>query len=153
MSRRLSWRVRLQDTGLPLVVLVQRSLLILIAIFYLVGQAAVAWAGAAWEWNAASPFWLSGFLLLIGAGLILGGPRLATLIGLLCIVFLAGNRSMQQRTSPTCPTSRNTTCASLPCHKRSYLKAGCSRSRIGVLDGDDYTLKSRRCGKMGVHAQ
>ncbi len=98
MSRRLAWRVRLQDTGLPLVVLVQRSLLILIAIFYLVGQAGVAWA-----WDAASPFWLSGFLALIGAGLILGGPRLAALIGLLCIVFLAGNRSMQQTDKPNLP--------------------------------------------------
>ena len=98
MSRRLSWRVRWQDTGLPLVVLVQRSLLILIAIFYLVGQ-----AGVAWEWDAASPFWLSGFLLLIGAGLILGGLRLAALIGLLCIVFLAGNRSMQQTHQPNLP--------------------------------------------------
>ena len=77
MSRQPPWQMSL--AGLRLTGLLERLILIHLALVYLLGQ-----AGVAWGWQAAAPLWLGGLLTLSVAGWIIGGFRLAVLVSLLC---------------------------------------------------------------------
>ena len=75
-----------------------RSILIHLALVYLLGQ-----AGVAWGWQVAAPLWLGGLLILSVAGWIIGGFRLAVLVSLLSGAFLAGNLTLQRVYAPDFP--------------------------------------------------
>ncbi len=98
MSRQQSWRVRLRDFCLPLTEVLQQSVLIHLALLYLVGQ-----AGIAWGLQAASPVWLGGLLAFSAASWVMGGLRLAVLVSLLSVSFLTGNLSLQRVYAPDFP--------------------------------------------------
>ena len=96
MSRQPSWQASL--AGLRLTSLLERSILIHLALVYLLGQ-----AGVAWGWQVADLLWLGGLLTLCVAGWIIGGFRLAVLVSLLSGVFLAGNLTLQRVYAPDFP--------------------------------------------------
>ena len=98
MSRQQSWRVRLRDFCLPLTEVLQQSVLIHLALLYLVGQASIAWG-----LQAASPVWLGGLLAFSAASWVMGGLRLAVLVSLLSVSFLTGNLSLQRVYAPDFP--------------------------------------------------
>ncbi len=98
MSRQQSWRVRLRDFCLPLTEVLQQSVLIHLALLYLVGQASIAWG-----LQAASPVWLGGLLAFSVASWVMGGLRLAVLVSLLSVSFLTGNLSLQRVYAPDFP--------------------------------------------------
>ena len=98
MSRQQSWRVRLRDFCLPLTEVLQQSVLIHLALLYLVGQASIAWG-----LQAASPVWLGGLLAFSAASWVMGGLRLTVLVSLLSISFLTGNLSLQRVYAPDFP--------------------------------------------------
>ncbi len=82
----------------PIVEPLYRSLLITLALTYLLGQACVVWG-----WHVASPLWLSGFAvltLILGVG---GGARLAVLVGCLLLVFSVANVALQRVLDPRLP--------------------------------------------------
>ena len=96
MSRQPSWQASL--AGLRLTSLLERSILIHLALVYLLGQ-----AGVAWGWQVADLLWLGGLLTLCVAGWIIGGFRLAVLVSLLSGAFLAGNLTLQRVYAPDFP--------------------------------------------------
>ena len=98
MSRQQSWRVRLRDFCLPLTEVLQQSVLIHLALLYLVGQASIAWG-----LQAASPVWLGGLLAFSAASWVMGGLRLTVLVSLLSVSFLTGNLSLQRVYAPDFP--------------------------------------------------
>ncbi len=96
MSRQPSWQVSL--AGLRLTRLLERSILIHLALVYLLGQ-----AGVAWGWQVVSPLWLGGLLTLSVAGWIIGGLRLTVLISLLSSAFVVGNLTLHRVYAPDFP--------------------------------------------------
>ncbi len=96
MSRQPSWQASL--ACLRLTGWLERSILIHLALVYLLGQ-----AGVAWGWQAAAPLWLGGLLILSVASWIIGGFRLAVLVSLLSGAFLAGNLTLQRVYAPDFP--------------------------------------------------
>ena len=78
--------------------LLERSILIHLALAYLLGQ-----VGVAWGWQVAAPLWLGGLLILSVASWIRGGFRLAVLVSLLSGAFLAGNLTLQRVYTPDFP--------------------------------------------------
>ena len=96
MSRQLPWQASL--TCLRLTGWLERSILIHLALVYLLGQ-----AGVAWGWQAASPLWLGGLLILSVASWIIGGFRLAVLVSLLSGAFLVGNLTLHRVYTPDFP--------------------------------------------------
>lgn len=93
MSRQPSWQVSL--AGLRLTGLLERSILVHLALVYLLGQ-----AGVAWNWQVAAPLWLGGLLTLSVASWIIGGFRLAALVSLLGSAFLVGNLTLHRVYAP-----------------------------------------------------
>ena len=90
--------VTLVKTGAGISSFLLRSILIHLALVYLLGQ-----VGVAWGWQVAAPLWLGGLLTLGVAGWIMGGFRLAVLVGLLSGAFLAGNLTLQRVYTPDFP--------------------------------------------------
>ena len=90
--------VTLVKTGAGISSFLLRSILIHLALVYLLGQ-----VGVAWGWQVAAPLWLGGLLTLSVAGWIMGGFRLAVLISLLSGAFLAGNLTLQRVYTPDFP--------------------------------------------------
>ncbi len=78
--------------------LLERSILIHLALVYLLGQ-----VGVAWGWQVAAPLWLGGLLILSVVSWIRGGFRLAVLVSLLSGAFLAGNLTLQRVYTPDFP--------------------------------------------------
>ena len=98
MSRQPSWRGSLKDHCLRITNLLEQSVLIQLALLYLVGQASIAWG-----WQVASPVWLGGLLAFSAASWIMGGLRLAVLVSLLSVSFLAGNLTLHRVYAPDFP--------------------------------------------------
>ena len=96
MSRQPSRPVSL--AGLRLTRLLEQSILIHLALVYLLGQ-----AGLAWGWPATAPLWLGGLLTLSVAGWIVGGLRLAVVVSLLSGAFLVGNLTLHRVYAPDFP--------------------------------------------------
>ena len=96
MSRQPSRHVSL--AGLRLTRLLEQSILIHLALVYLLGQ-----AGLAWGWPATAPLWLGGLLTLSVAGWIVGGLRLAVVVSLLSGAFLVGNLTLHRVYAPDFP--------------------------------------------------
>ena len=90
--------VTLVKTGAGISSFLLRSILIHLALVYLLGQ-----VGVAWGWQVATPLWLGGLLTLGAVGWIMGGFRLAVLVGLLSGAFLAGNLTLQRVYTPDFP--------------------------------------------------
>ncbi|MCY4390347.1 MAG: DNA internalization-related competence protein ComEC/Rec2 [Desulfurellaceae bacterium] len=96
MSRQPSRQASL--ACLRLTGLLERLILIHLALVYLLGQ-----AGVAWGWQAAAPLWLGGLLTLSVAGWIIGGFRLAVLVSLLSGAFVVGNLTLHRVYAPDFP--------------------------------------------------
>ena len=96
MSHQPSWQASL--SAFRPTSLLERSILIHLALAYLLGQ-----VGIAWGWQAAAPLWLGGLLILSVASWIRGGFRLAVLVSLLSGIFLAGNLTLQRVYTPDFP--------------------------------------------------
>ena len=96
MSRQPSWQASLACPRLT--GWLERSILIHLALVYLLGQ-----VGVAWGWQVAAPLWLGGLLTLSAASWIIGGFRLAALVSLLSGAFLAGNLTLQRVYAPDFP--------------------------------------------------
>ncbi len=96
MSRPPSWQA--SPTCLRLTGWLERSILIHLALVYLLGQVSVIWG-----WQVASPLWLGGLLILSIASWSLGGFRLVVLVSLLSGAFLAGNLTLHRVYAPDFP--------------------------------------------------
>ncbi len=85
-------------SGLRLTNWLERSILIHLALVYLLGQ-----VGVAWGWQVAAPLWLGGLLTLSVASWAIGGFRLAVLVSSLSGAFLAGHLTLQRVYAPDFP--------------------------------------------------
>ena len=143
MSRQPSRPVSL--AGLRLTRLLEQSILIHLALVYLLGQ-----AGLAWGWPATAPLWLGGLLTLSVASWIVGGLRLAVVVSLLSGAFLSAT---SPSTESTLPIFRRTTSGSSLCRRKSSSKVGYSRSRSGVRPVAGCILRRNASGKTGSPGQ